>query len=73
MPSAGLPTLRGMPRLRALSEAECYARCYGTRDDTVRILETEVEPRERYRSTLSGEELRRRFEELLQSRESEAA
>jgi hypothetical protein len=25
-------------RLRTLSEAECYVRCYGARDDQVRVL-----------------------------------
>ena len=32
-----------MQRLRALSEDECYARCYGGRDATVRIVS--LEPR----------------------------
>lgn len=27
-----------MQRLRPLSEAECYARCYGERDDSVTLL-----------------------------------
>ena len=62
-----------MQRLRTLSEAECYARCYGTRDEQVRILR--LEPR-RPRNALrpSGEELRRYFEERLDRRiEPEAA
>ena len=45
-------------RMRLLSESECYARCYGWRDDQVRIVR--LEPR-RPRNALrpSGEELRR--------------
>ena len=60
-------------RMRPLSEAECYARCYGTREEQVRILR--LEPR-RPRNALrpSGEELRRYFEERLEGRiEPEAA
>ena len=60
-------------RMRPLTEAECYARCYGVRDEQVRILR--LEPR-RPRNALrpSGEELRRYFEERLDSRaEPEAA
>jgi hypothetical protein len=59
--------------MRALSEAECYARCYGSRDDQVRVLH--LEPRRpRYALRPSGEELRRHFEERLDRRlEPEAA
>ena len=60
-------------RMRPLSESECYARCYGTRDEQVRIVR--LAPR-RSRPTLrpSGEELRRYFEERLDQRiEPEAA
>jgi hypothetical protein len=61
-----------MRRLRPLSEAECYARCYGSSDDTVRILE--LEPRRpRGGSRLSGEQLRQYFELRLDAREPEAA
>lgn len=59
--------------MRPLSESECYARCYGARDEQVRILR--LEPR-RARPTIrpSGEELRRYFEERLDQRiEPEAA
>ena len=31
-------TVRRVTRLRSLSEAECYTRCYGMRDDTVVVL-----------------------------------
>ena len=61
-------------RLRALSEAECYARCYPGGDDAVRVMK--LEPRRgrpRGHPTVSGEELRRRFEERLDSRDEEAA
>ena len=60
-------------RMRPLSESECYARCYGARDEQVRIVR--LEPR-RARPNLrpSGEELRRYFEERLDQRiEPEAA
>ncbi len=62
-----------MRRLRPLSEAECYARCYGTRDDLVRVLM--LEPRRpRTDVRLAGERLRRLFEERLDARtEPEAA
>jgi hypothetical protein len=33
-----------MQRLRPLSEAECYARCYGERDDSVTLLEVGPHP-----------------------------
>jgi len=61
-------------RMRSLTEAECYARCYGARDEqVVRVLRLEARrPRNALRP--SGEELRRYFEERLDSRvEPEAA
>jgi hypothetical protein len=62
-----------MQRLRPLSEAECYARCYGSRgDDVVRIIR--LEPRRpRHETPVSGELLRSLFEDKLDSREPEAA
>lgn len=58
-----------MRRLRTLSEAECYARCYGDREG-IRIVS--VEPRRpRYELDVSSEELRRLFEERLDAREAE--
>jgi hypothetical protein len=58
-------------RLRALNEAECYARCYGDREDAVQVIE--LQPRRtRYETTLSGEDIRRLFEARLDSRELEA-
>lgn len=56
-----------MRRLRPLTEAECYARCYGGGGDDVRVLRLEPR-RSRVVVRLSGEELRRRFEERLDAR-----
>ncbi|MFL5928188.1 MAG: hypothetical protein ACJ77E_14765 [Gaiellaceae bacterium] len=54
-------------RLRTLTEAECYARCYGGRsDDSVTVVR--VVPRERE----AGEELRRLFEQRLDARDGDA-
>jgi hypothetical protein len=59
-----------MRRLRSLSEAECYARCYGGWDAGVRVMR--LEPRRTRRElALEGEALRRRFEELLDARDPE--
>jgi hypothetical protein len=56
-----------------LSEAECYARCYGAGDDTVRIVRV-IPRRSRFDDVrMSGEELRRLFELRLDLREPEAA
>ena len=67
-----------MRRLRPLTEAECYARCYGGWEATVTVVR--LEPRRpRHEVLLDGEAMRRRFEELLEARdpaelaESEAA
>jgi hypothetical protein len=55
-------------RLRALSEAECYARCYAAKSDTVRVVS--IEPRRRrYEPNVSGELVRQHFEALLESRD----
>ena len=59
-----------MRRLRSLSEAECYARCYGGWDVTVHVLQ--LEPRgSRHALIIEGEALRRRFEEFLDARDPE--
>jgi len=59
-----------MRRLRSLSEAECYARCYGVSEGGVQVLR--LEPRPGGRSLLpEGEALRRRFEEFLDARDPE--
>jgi len=54
-------------RLRSLSEAECYARCYAAKTDTVRVVRFAQRPRPE--PTLSGEHVRLHFEALLESRE----
>jgi hypothetical protein len=55
-------------RLRTLTEAECYARCYGDGDDNVRFVK--LEPRRpRFDIGVSGEELRRAFESRLDERD----
>jgi hypothetical protein len=54
-------------RLRTLSEAECYARCYGGYEPTVTVVR--VEPRRpRFPTTISGEDLRRDLEERIDAR-----
>jgi uncharacterized protein YjhX (UPF0386 family) len=58
-------------RLRTLTEAECYARCYGAhRDDSVTVLRTL--PDRRVVQTNAGEALRERFEQRLDARGPEA-
>jgi hypothetical protein len=57
-------------RLRSLSEAECYARCYRGWEPTVTIVK--LEPRRpRYPLPVSGEMLRRIFEERIDARVDE--
>jgi hypothetical protein len=62
-------------RLRTLTEAECYARCYAGREPTITFVR--VEPRRpRFSTTVSGEDLRRDLEERIDARlaaEAEAA
>jgi hypothetical protein len=59
-------------RLRTLSEAECYARCYGGWDPTVTVVR--LEPRRpRYETTVSGEDLRKLLEERLDARVADSA
>jgi hypothetical protein len=60
-------------RLRPLSESECYARCYPGGDDTVTVVKLEPRRRRPVDPRVSGEELRRSFEERLDAREDEAA
>jgi hypothetical protein len=54
-------------RLRPLSEAECYARCYGGRGDE-RVSVVPQLPR----ATARGEQVRERFKERLDKRGPEA-
>ena len=62
-----------MRRLRPLSEEECYLRCYGVDETTVRVVR--IEPRRAARGLggITGEELRRLFEVRLDKREAELA
>ncbi len=68
------PVLRlscGGMRLRPLSEEECYARCYGGWEPTVKVVR--LEPRTpHYELEVTGEELRRQLEVRIDSREPEA-
>jgi hypothetical protein len=59
-------------RLRALSEEECYLRCYGESDAMVRLVHLEAK-RPRHLARITGEELRRLFELRLDARETEVA
>jgi hypothetical protein len=56
-------------RLRPLTEAECYARCYGLRDDTVTILHPAPRAARPLAVRVSGEQLRRGFEQKLDTRD----
>jgi len=58
-------------RLRPLSEAECYARCYGGHGDE-RVSMVRVVPRARSKATGRGEDLRELFEERLDAHGPEA-
>jgi hypothetical protein len=60
-------------RLRTLSEAECYARCYGWRytEDTVKVLREDGEQGDEPSDV--GERLRMLLELRLDAREAEAA
>jgi hypothetical protein len=56
--------------VRPIEEAEAYARCHGHRGPDVRIVK--VEPRRpRFPARVTGESLRRSFEERLQRRAHE--
>jgi hypothetical protein len=57
-------------RLRSLSEAECYARCYRGWDPTVTVVK--LEPRRpRYDLDVTGEDLRRSFEARIDARDDQ--
>jgi hypothetical protein len=51
-------------RLRTLTEAECYARCYGGHGGD-RVSFVRVLPRRTKRATHAGERVRESFEERL--------
>jgi hypothetical protein len=60
-----------MPRLRSLSEAECYTRIYGRDGEPlVTIVSRSVSPL--HRLGVSGEDLRRLFEERIDARDPDA-
>jgi hypothetical protein len=59
--------------LRPLSEEECYLRCYGVDETTVRVVRLEPRRAPGPGITLTGEELRRLFEVRLDAREAELA
>jgi len=59
-------------RLRALSEAECYARCYGGQQSE-QFSQVRLIPRPVRRTTVRGEDLRVLFEQRLDERGMEAA
>lgn len=65
-----------MGGLRPLSEAECYAHCYGWRggDDGVRVLRRPGQEQDpRLDPSEAGERLRRLLELRIDAREPEAA
>jgi hypothetical protein len=71
LPSEVARTLRSVRRLRTLTEAECYIRCYGGWEPTVTLVK--LEPRRpRYDLAVSGEDLRREFEARIDARPAEA-
>jgi hypothetical protein len=51
-------------RLRTLSEAECYARCYGGKSDE-RVTLVRLLPQNRAERRTPGEDLRKQFEAYL--------
>ncbi len=57
-------------RLRQLSEAECYARCYGGLNPGEHVTVVRLLPGEE--RVTPGEQLRKRFEALLDERGPEA-
>ena len=62
-----------MGAMRPLSEAECYARCYGTRGSEVKVVpQFEDEPDPRLDPSDAGERLRRMLELRIDAREPEA-
>jgi hypothetical protein len=58
-------------RLRSLSEAECYARCYGGHGDE-RVSVVRLPGRRASGAQVRGERLRELFEERLDTRGPEA-
>jgi hypothetical protein len=71
-PSDAVPTVQRVRRLRPLTEAECYARCYGAWDAGVRVVRLAPHP-PLFPEAMDGELLRRLFEERLDAREQDEA
>jgi hypothetical protein len=67
MSSGPVRSLLTVRRLRTLTEAECWARCYGAYDPTVSIVRLEPR-RKRFQLKVSGEDIRKRLEERIDSR-----
>jgi hypothetical protein len=61
----------GPMRLRTLSEAECYARCYGGHGEE-RVSVVRLSRRSTAAATARGERLRELFEERLDGRDAQA-
>jgi hypothetical protein len=63
-----------MQRMRALSEEECYLRCYGQRgaEESVRVLDR-APPEGLTGPSVFAERIRLQFEAALEAREQEAA
>jgi hypothetical protein len=59
---------RTKERLRPISESEAYLHSYGERTPDVKTVQLEPR-RKRYALRVSGEDLRRRFQERLDARE----
>ena len=57
-----------MRRLRTLTEDECYCRCYGGGDDTVKVIRVEAADKAP-ELQVTGERLRLLFERRLDLRE----
>jgi hypothetical protein len=57
-----------MRRLRTLTEDECYCRCYGGGDDTVKVIRVEAADKAP-ELRVTGERLRLLFERRLDLRE----
>ncbi len=63
-----------MPRLRELTEEECYWRCYGrVGDDREVVVRPRPDPDARQPEPGAAERVREAFEERLDGREPEAA
>ena len=58
------------PRPAPIGEAEAYERSYGEKRDVRRVYLPPRRPR--YETSVSGEELRRRFEQRLSERDKDA-